>query len=175
MPTLAVQKHKPNPQQLAFIELLADPGDFRSISEKAVEVGYEASYGRHLAADPTFSEWVLERAREMVRSRKPAIYRELVQDATTHTDGDSITRHRAARLIFQATGEIKPATPHVTINDNRQVVLVGFSDKLSALFSERRAQLQEVGVVEARADQEDGARSKKPKRKGTNGNGHSAE
>jgi len=138
----------PNAKQRAFIELVADPDDFRPIGEKAREIGYSDQYGRILCRDPVFSQWVLARARERVRGKLTDIYRGLVQDATT-AGLEPTDRHRAARIVMQATGEIEGA--RVTLNDNRNAtIIVGqFPDCIRQALSERVNQLQEVGVIDA--------------------------
>jgi len=158
-----------NPKQVRFVELLADPDDFRDIREKAREAGYSDGYGYQLARDPTFAEWVVRRCRQLVRAKLPQIYQGLARDAMGG-NLEPIDRHRAAKIVMQATGEIQ--SNGVTINDNRAVNIV-FPERLAVLFAERRELLREVGIIEAGTGEEapEGGASH---RGNGNGNGNGA-
>jgi len=167
MPNRPLKSDKPSPQQRAFIELLADPDDFRPVAEKARECGYVKDYAYQLKKDPSFAEWTLVRCRELVRGKLPDIHRLMVRDATS--DGaEPIDRHRAAKIVMQVTGEIAPAS--LTLNDNR-TVNIGFPERIAALFAERREMLREVGIVEESPSEAAGGGGKKGN---GNGNGNSA-
>jgi len=161
MPTVPLKKENLTKAHLAFIESLADPDDFRTIGEKAEAVGYNAEYGRQLSHDPKIAEMAVARCREMVRGKLPQVHRYIVRDAT-NGKAEAIDRHRAAKIVFQATGEIQPGG--VTINDNRSLN-IAFPERLAGLFGARRETLREVGIVEARTGETDAGGSKK-------GNGH---
>jgi hypothetical protein len=135
------------------LELVADPDDFRPVGEKAEEVGYNAEYGRQLTRDYRFSEWTRQRTREMVAGKLHQVYRMLVRDAVAE-DGEAMDRHRAAKIVLQATGDLSPTQVNVDVG----VAVLQLPERLAKHLDARRSMLREVSVQEHKGN-------------GSNGNG----
>jgi hypothetical protein len=97
-----------------LIELLADPSDPRSKTEKCLAAGYKSKREVfRLQRDPAFRQAVLAKMREHVGVNLPQVYSRLFKIAETGHDRDAI---KACDALLRAAGEIA--------SGNNQVVTV---------------------------------------------------
>lgn len=118
-----------SPKALALIELLADPTDSRSLTEKAALVGMSRTWASTLANRPEVDAEVSMRRKMALRQGSvPKAYRALAEKVE-QGGRDCVN---AARLILQAAGEIQTGVnvttnvTQVSVTDEDRENRVGF-------------------------------------------------
>lgn len=159
--------HRPKQQQFsararAFLDLLANPEDRRSVRAKAEVVGFCERHAYRLCSRADFSAAVSARARAFLPKHLSYIYGRLLDDAK-NDEIPAIDRHRAAKLLLLVSGEMKPETQ---INISQTSISLSFPERLQRHVEARRAMLREVSSA---------VRIEGPSVVVQGGNGHDAE
>lgn len=99
-----------SPKVQALIELLADPSDLRSLTEKAAEVGITRVWASRIQNDPEVDALVTMNRRAALRGRLNRVYAKL-EEKVEQGGRDCVN---AARLILQSTGDIQTGLNVIT-------------------------------------------------------------
>ena len=122
------------------MDMLADVDDTRSIKGKAAAAGLSTRHAYRLTADVDFGVALVLRRRESVNRHLGGVYRRLVEDAK-NDKLPAVDRHRAAKLLLEANGELN--APGVTVNDNRSGMVLSLPERLQSHLADRRRMLGE--------------------------------
>lgn len=131
---------KLKPKHLLMVDLLADPLDSRTYTEKAAEAGFSERHIYTLLRDEDFLKELHKRTTVLVASMRANVYRHLLRNSKT---GDT-----AASVAFlKGCGDIQGGTNVIT-NVNQTNSEGSLSDRIEAIQKKREAELSGRVVFE---------------------------